>query len=115
MPSCSPLKAYCLADLSLSPVFRRSWPSIYEALQDCRPQRNKLMRLYIQQMPRDVRPILAGDHTSWSRPDAHTLQERTIEHLASSIDGNRPITIGQGYSTIAWIPEDAMPVVGPYL
>ncbi len=40
--------------------------------------------------------------------DAHTLQERTIEHQASGIDGNRPITIGQGYSTIAWIPEDAL-------
>ncbi len=24
--------AYCLADLSLSPVFRRAWSSIYEAL-----------------------------------------------------------------------------------
>lgn len=29
------------ADLSLSPVFRRSWPSIYEALQDCRPLRHE--------------------------------------------------------------------------
>lgn len=74
--------AYCLADLSLSPAFRRSWSSIYEALQDCRPQRNKLMQLYIQQMPTDIRPVLAGDHTVWSRPDALTLQERTIEHQA---------------------------------
>ncbi|MEA5504820.1 GGDEF domain-containing protein [Halotia wernerae UHCC 0503] len=40
--------AYSLADLSLSPVFRRKWPSIYEALQDCRPQRQKLMQLYIK-------------------------------------------------------------------
>jgi hypothetical protein len=38
---------YCLADLSLSPVFRRKWSSIYEALQDSRPQRQKLMRLYV--------------------------------------------------------------------
>ena len=97
--------AYCLADLSLSPVFRRSWPSIYEALQDCRPQRHKLMQLYIQQMPTDIRPILAGDHTAWPRPDAVTLQERTIEHQATAVYGNRPITIGQGYNTIAWIPE----------
>lgn len=26
--------AYSLADLSLSPVFRRKWSSVYEALQD---------------------------------------------------------------------------------
>ncbi|WP_242054668.1 hypothetical protein [Nostoc sp. FACHB-190] len=29
--------AYSLADLSLSPAFRRKWSSIYEALQDSRP------------------------------------------------------------------------------
>lgn len=45
------LLAYTLADLSLSPVFRRKWSSAYEALQDTRPQSQKLMRLYIKQMP----------------------------------------------------------------
>ena len=99
--------AYSLADLSLSPVFRRKWPSIYEALQDCRPQRQKLMQLYIKQMPKQGRLLLAGDHTAWSRPEAVTLQERTIEHSTISIGGNKPITIGQGYSTIAWIPKDS--------
>lgn len=98
--------AYSLADLSLSPIFRRKWPSIYEALQDSRPQRQKLMQLYIKQMPTQSRPLLAGDHTAWSRPDAVTLQERTIEHSSATVPGNKPITIGQGYSTIAWIPED---------
>jgi hypothetical protein len=96
---------YSLADLSLSPVFRRKWSSIYEALQDSRPQRQKLMQLYIKQIPLKGRPLLAGDHTNWSRPDAVTLQERTYEHSGTSIAGNKPITIGQGYSTIAWIPE----------
>jgi hypothetical protein len=99
--------AYSLADLSLSPVFRRKWSSIYEALQDSRPQRQKLMQLYIKQMPTQGRPLLAGDHTAWSRPDAVTLQERTIEHSTVTIAGNKPITIGQGYSTIAWILEDS--------
>lgn len=96
---------YSLADLSLSPVFRRKWPSIYEALQDSRPQRQKLMQLYIKQIPVEGRPLLAGDHTNWPRPDAVTLQERTYEHSGTSIAENKPITIGQGYSTIAWIPE----------
>jgi hypothetical protein len=98
---------YSLADLSLSPVFRRKWSSIYEALQDSRPQRQKLMQLDIKQIPAEGRPLLAGDHTNWSRPDAVTLQERTYEHTGTSIAGNKPITVGQGYSTIAWIPEDS--------
>nr|WP_254625724.1 transposase [Nostoc sp. TCL240-02] len=96
---------YCLAELSLSPVFRRKWPSIYEALQDSRPQRQKLMQLYIKQIPTEKRPLLAGDHTNWSRPDAVKLKERTYEHSGTSIAGNKPITVGQGYSTIAWIPD----------
>ena len=41
---------------------------------------------------------LAGDHTAWSRPDAVTLQERTIEHSNTTVPGNRPITIGQSPS-----------------
>ncbi|WP_225977389.1 transposase [Nostoc sp. CENA543] len=88
--------AYSLADLSLSPAFRRKWSSIYEALQDSRPQRQKLMQLYIKQMPHQGRPLLAGDHTAWPRPDAVTLQERTIEHSSVSMGGDKPITIGQG-------------------
>ena len=72
--------AYSLADLSLSPVFRRQWSSAYEALQDTRPQRRNLMQLYIQQIPTVVRPLLAGDHTAWARQEAVILKERTIEH-----------------------------------
>ena len=55
--------AQSLADLSLSFVFRRQWPSVYEALQDTRPARQQLMKLYIQQLPRSERILLAGDHT----------------------------------------------------
>jgi hypothetical protein len=97
---------YSLADLSLSPVLRRKWPSIYEAIQDTRPEPDKLMQLYIQQMPEQGPVLLAGDHTPWSRLEAVTLKERTIEHTSTAITGNKPMTIGQGYSTIAWIPED---------
>ncbi|MGH1395961.1 MAG: transposase [Trichormus sp.] len=86
--------AYSLADLSLSPVFRRKWPSIYEAIEDSRPQRQKLMQLYIKQMPTQDRPLLAGDHTAWSRPDAPTLQERTIEHSSvKSLRSNSKLKI----------------------
>ncbi|MEG4583980.1 NF041680 family putative transposase [Microcoleus sp. MOSTC5] len=97
-------KAESLADLSLSCVFRRQWSSVYEALQDTRPYRAELMKLYIQQIPQSKRIVLAGDHTSWSRPFAKTLKERTYEHSPSQL-GGRPVTVGYGYSTLAWIPE----------
>jgi hypothetical protein len=97
---------YSFAELSISPVFRRKWASLYEALEDVRPQRRGLMKLYIKQMPKQQRLILAGDHTSWTRLYAETLKDRTYEHGAKVISG-KPITLGQGYSTLAWIPEES--------
>jgi hypothetical protein len=100
-------KVDSFAELSLSTVFRRKWPSIYEALDDCRPKTNKLMKLYRKQIPTpkpEQRIILAGDHTPWPRTEAPTLKDRTYEHGAKVISG-KPITLGHGYSTLAWIPE----------
>jgi hypothetical protein len=97
---------YSFAELSLSPVFRRKWPSLYEAIEDCRPQRRELMKLYIGQMPQQERLILAGDHTAWPRIYAEKLKDRTFEHGAKVISG-KPITLGHGYSTLGWIPEES--------
>jgi hypothetical protein len=93
-------------ELSLSPVFRREWPSIYEALQDGRPSRQALMKEYVRHIPASELVVLAGDHTAWSRPYAKTLQDRTYEHQPSVLSGAKPVAVGQGYSTIAWIPEE---------
>ncbi len=92
-------------ELSLSPVFRRAWSSLYAGLRNSRPQRRKLMKLYIEQIPTEPRPLLAGDHTAWPRPEARTLRDRTVEHQPTQIAGNKPIAVGHGFSTIAWIPE----------
>ena len=105
---------YSFAELSLSPVFRRKWSSLYEAIDDCRPNRQKLMKLYLREIPTTLqRPIIAGgllrsafgEHTPWPRTEAPTLKDRTYEHGAKVISG-KPITLGHGYSTVAWIPED---------
>src|SRR4051812_45458697 len=55
------------AYLALSPVFRRSWPSLYAALQDGRPDPARLLALYaplVQPTPTALatpRVVLAGD------------------------------------------------------
>lgn len=69
-------------ELSLSPVFRRKWSSIYEVLQDTNPPPEELIRSYIEQIPHTERIVLAGDHTAWPRLEAITLKERTYEHHA---------------------------------
>ncbi len=84
-------------ELSLSPVFRRKWSSLYEALDDCRPLRKKINKFLIEQPPKNQRIILAGDHTPWPRTEAPTLKDRTYEHGAKVISG-KPITLGHGYT-----------------
>ena len=96
---------YSFAELSVSPVFRRKWSSIYEAIQDGIPPRTELMKLYIKQLSSREQIVLAGDHTAWARLDARTLRERTFEHQAHPMSGAKPVTVGQGYSPIAIIPE----------
>jgi len=54
----------------------------------------------------EERPLCAVDHTGWSREESVTLKDRTIIHKPTQIPGNKPISIGQAYSTIAWIPEE---------
>lgn len=90
-------------ELSMSPVFRRKWSSIYEALEDSKPPREELMRLAIEQIPHTEQIVLAGDHTAWSRLEAVTLKERTYEHQAQPMSGSKPVTLGQGYSSIVWV------------
>lgn len=94
------------AELSVSPVCRRQWSSLYEALQDSEPPRAKLMELYVEHIVPDQQMVIAGDHTAWSRLQAETLKERTYEHQANPMSGAKSITVGHGYSTIAWIPEE---------
>ena len=97
--------AHSFAEFSLQPSFRRGWPMLYETLQDGVIDRDSLLDLYLAQIPRTQRPLLAGDHTAWSRLHARTLRERTVEHQPNAIPNAKPITVGQGYSTIVWLPD----------
>ncbi len=96
--------ASSFVQLSLSPMFRRRWPSIYEALQDGSPDQNALLKVYLGELPTEGRLLIAGDHTAWPRPSAPTVADRTVEHHPTSVPGNRPITVGHGYSTLAFLP-----------
>lgn len=93
-------KVDSLADLSLCPCFRRKWHSSYEALEDTRPNANKLMRLYLGQIPTEPVVVMAGDHTPWPRPEA---KRRERANLPTS--WRRPLesSSGDGGSRIQYI------------
>jgi hypothetical protein len=86
--------------LSQSPVFRRQWSSTYAALRDSRLPRSKILKQIVRQIPTQQQPLLAGDASRWNRPAAKHLQDRTLVGRT----GHAP-TVGQSYSTLAWIAE----------
>jgi len=87
--------------LSQSPVFRRQWSSIYEALQDSHLPRSTVLKLMVSQIRTDEQPVLAGDSTRWNRPAAKSVKDRTLS------GGGEAITVGHSYSSLAWIPESS--------
>ena len=95
-----------LVQVSLSPLFRRQWSSAFKAIENFRWNSNSLMRWLLQfVVVGEGMLVMALDHTPWARLYAKTLKERTIEHQPTVVQGNKPITVGHGYSTLAVIPE----------
>lgn len=60
------------------------------------------MKRYLEEIPSLEYILLGIDHTAWGRDCAKTLKDRTYQHQPSAPDS---LTVGQGYSTIAWLPE----------
>ena len=92
-------------ELSCVLVLRRQWPSLYQALRNGAVHGPALLELYVAALPPSTRPLLVGDHTAWSRPQARTLRDRTFEHQPTPVKGQHPITISHGYSTLGVVPE----------
>jgi len=94
-------------ELSCAPVFRRQWPSLYEALQDGKLDSEKLLKLEVKSLPAIERLLLVGDHTAWPRVQARTLEDRSFVHQPTPIKGQKPISIGHRYSTLGVVPPNA--------
>ena len=95
-------------ELSLSPVFRRAWSSLYKSLERSESHEKQLMQLYLSHLPVPAvgkQLLLAGDHTAWPRVWSPTLKERTYEHQPQPYSEAAEVTIGQGYSTLVCVPE----------
>ena len=122
--------ARSIAELSLSPLFPRSYNSIYQAIkasfntnsqemnkeeQEGEPEReqegekpNKLIRLVselIDQPQQRSFYLFGTDTTPHPRPYARTLPERGYIYQPNTIKGNKPINVGHCYSVLSILPE----------
>ncbi|MBG1260876.1 NF041680 family putative transposase [Nostoc commune] len=119
--------ANSIAELSLSPLFPRSYNSIYKAIKASfntniqeknneveekeekeQEEPNKLIRVVSELIDQpQQRPfyLFATDTTPHPRPYAKTLAERGYIYQPNTIKGNKPINIGHCYSILSILPE----------
>ncbi len=113
---------HSIAELSLSPLFPRSYNSIYKAIKESfnttrqdrnnkveeEEKSNNLIRVtseLIDQPQQRSFYLFATDTTPHPRPYARTLVERGYIYQPNTIKGNKPINIGHSYSILSILPE----------
>jgi hypothetical protein len=90
-----------LAYLSLSPVHRRGWGSLYDALAAGRLDAAALRELIADYPLDDGQPIYALDTSIWPRDDAETSPGRGHYYSSSRQSAGQPIVTGWSYSWLA--------------
>jgi hypothetical protein len=112
--------ARSVAELSLSPFFRRGYGSVYDAIahlfqtsdpetaEDRRAWEQMLLRLKVRYLPSPQQRkfwLLGTDAVSIARLFAHTLEDRGYVYQPNIPHGNKPVTIGHQYSAQVMYPE----------
>ncbi len=102
--------AHSFAELSLSPRFRRKWPSLYAAFKDGLMDRPALQRTFCQYVAVPAaggRLVLGVDTTGLPRPESPTAQDRTYLYVPNLPKAQAAATIGWTFSTVVVLPEPA--------
>lgn len=105
---CSSSWAQSAAELSLAAAFRRSYSALYKAVDAFEWEATQLAEVLAAYLPRpQVRPfwLLGVDVTPQPRPFAPTLQDRGMVYQPNLVKGNKPVTIGHQYASVALLPE----------
>ena len=114
--------ANSIAELSLNPLFQRSYNSIYKAIKESFNTTNeytnndegkeetldKLIRTVSQLIDEPQKRsfyLFAADTTPHPRPYAKTLADRGYIYQPNTVKGNKPINIGHSYSLLSILPE----------
>lgn len=105
---CSQTQASSVVELSLESCFERDYSAIFKAINEHKPKDEDLAKYAGPYLPRPKQRtfwLMGVDVTSQPRPYARTLEERGFVYQPDLIWGNKPITIGHQYSTVALLPE----------
>ena len=110
-------QAASVVELSLNPLFRRDYNSLYKGIQEFLPhqtddkyetQLNCLLNAVQGTIPTPVSRhfnLLGIDTTPFPRPYSATLADKSFIHYPNPIKGNKPISIGHTYSIVSALPD----------
>jgi len=127
----SNITAKSAVELSLNPLFRRGYGSIYDGIQqfsrsvgvettaeERRAQEQQLMQLIGSYLPRPQQQkywLLGVDVTPAPRRFADTLTDRGYVYHPNTIASNKPVTIGHQYSALVLFPEKLQASAPPWV
>lgn len=120
--------AKSVVELSLSPLFPRSYGSIHDAIENAFGSCNKgsqhvqnkerLQRLIAQQIPLPCKRafyLFGLDTTPAPRPFANTLEDRGVVYQPNPTLNNKPIAVGHSFSLFAAHPEKTNAHTAPWV
>jgi len=99
--------ARSLPELSLSPAFRRKWPSVYEALEDGRIESQRWSEVWTETLlaQREGRVWVSIDSTSIARPEAESSPDRGMIYVSNLPHASKPVSVGWQFSTVMLLPN----------
>ena len=102
--------AHSFPELSLSPVFERRWPSLYEAFEDGKIDVEKLRQVFVQfaPLPGPGEYVFLGvDTSNLSRREAETSPDRTLVPLPNLPECDHAVSPGWVFSHVVLLPAEA--------
>jgi hypothetical protein len=123
--------AKSVAELSLNPLFRRGYGSVYDGIQqfsqsvsvesvvdERRAQEQQLIQLIGTYLPTPQQQrywLLGVDVTPAPRRFADTLTDRGYVYQPNTIASNKPVTVGHQYSALVLFPEKLQASAPPWV
>ena len=94
--------ADCAAEISMSPLFRRKWSSLYKAIEKGQVNEESLAALFVEQVPKPGVQVFPLDSTMWAHPAARTLEGMVYGPSPTRALKQHSIVQGHEYSLLGW-------------
>ena len=93
-------------ELTESGVFQRRWSSAYGGMKRGEIDREEVLKVIFEIVPKQEKPLWVVDHSIWGRPNAPTVKDRGYHHKSGGSIVGKPVGVGHDYSTLGEVVEE---------